>query len=340
MQQNEYMYTEQTLVNERTMNTDPREQVREEGRVWRSRPRKRAPWRTVLFCVLALIVAVGIAELTGGIPTRAMRQALPARTFALSGHSTLVVNGQSGTLHVHAGNTNQVTVQATRYAYGLGNDLDDLQVQYAQQGNTLTITTSESWGVVLGSRGIDIDVTVPSSVDLNIHGSSNDVNLSGIDGQVSVNTDSGNLRLDNVSGPLDLSSSSGDIAVTNEHGPLDAHTSSGNISIDHAAGALDLSSSSGNITLNAAQVAGQGHLQTDSGNIEFSGTLDPRGTYQMAASSGNITLKLPADASFQLATSADSGDVHNDFSASAVGSGPHANIALKTSSGDIRVQKQ
>jgi Putative adhesin len=347
MQQNEYMNAEQTLVNERVVNTDPREQVKEyDGGTYsphaklQPRPRKRAPWRTVLFCVVALAVAIGIAELTGGIPISSMQKTLPARVFSLSGRGSLVVNENSGTVHVHAGDTSQIIVRATEYAYGLGNDLNDLQVQYTQQGNTLTVNANESWGIVLGNRGINLDITVPSSIDLALHGSSGDINLTGVDGKIDVNTDSGSLSLNNVNGPLDLSTSSGDITVINESGPVSAHADSGDIRLDHASGVMNLSTSSGNITLDQAQVSGQDLWQTDSGSIQFTGTLDPHGTYQMETDSGNVTLNLPANTSFQLTTSTDSGSVSNAFTTSTVGNAPHAGITAKTDSGDIRVQKQ
>lgn len=347
MQQNTSLNTEQTAVKDHPLNTDPREQAREGSSAyptrtgWQPRPHKRGPWRTVLFCVIALAVAVGIAELTGGIPISALHKTLPTRTFSLSGHGSLIVHEDSGSVHVHTGNTSQVIVQATEYAYGLSGDLNDLQVQYAQQGNTLTVTASESWSLMeLSNRGITLDITVPLSIDLAIDGSSGDVNVSGIDGKINTHIDSGDLSLDNVNGPLDLHTSSGGITIINEHGPVNAHVDSGDIRIDHAVSAMDLATSSGSIILNDAQISGQDHFHTDSGDIQFSGTLDPRGTYRMDTSSGGITLNLPANSSFYLATSTGSGSVYNAFSVSTVGSTPRAPLTLSTDSGDIRVQKQ
>jgi Putative adhesin len=347
MQQNTDLNTEQTSVKGYPLNTDPREQAREGSGAypvrtgWQPRPRKRRFWRTVLFCVIALAVAVGIAELTGGIPISSLHKTLTTRTFSLSGHGSLIVHEDSGSVHVHTGNTNQVIVRATEYAYGLSGDLNDLHVQYAQQGNTLTVTASENWSLMaLSSRGIILDITVPARIDLAIYGSSGDANVSGIDGKINTNIASGNLSLDTVNGSLDLNTSSGDIMIINEHGPVNAHADSGDIRIDHAVGAMDLATSSGGIILNDAQISGQDHFHTDSGDIQFSGMLDLRGTYRMDTSSGNITLNLPANSSFHLATSTGSGSVYNAFSASAVGSTPRAPLTLSTDSGDIRVQKQ
>lgn len=347
MQQNTFSKREQTAGKDHPLNTDPREQVREGNSAyparagWQLRPHQRGPWRTVLLCVIALAVAAGIAGLTGGIPISALHKPLPTRTFSLSGHGSLVVHQESGSVHVHTGTTNQVIVRATAYAYGVSGDLADLHLQYAQQGNTLTVTANESRGLMeLGTRGITLEITVPVGIDLAIHDSSGDVTVSGIDGKITTALDSGNLSLDHVNGPLDLHTSSGDMTIIDEHGPVNARVDSGDIRIDHAVSAMDLATSSGSITLNDVQISGQDHFHTDSGDIQFSGTLDPRGTYRMDTSSGNITLKLPANASLHLATSTGNGSVSNAFSSSEIGSTPRAPLTLSTDSGDIRVQKQ
>jgi hypothetical protein len=106
MQQN--IDTPQTSTNDRALNTDPREQPRAYSRAypshaeWQPRPRKRVPWRTVLFCALALALAAGIAGLTGGIPISALHKTLPTRAFPLNGHGSLVVNENSGSVRIHA----------------------------------------------------------------------------------------------------------------------------------------------------------------------------------------------------------------------------------------------
>lgn len=347
MQQNTSLNTEQTDEKDYPLNTDPREQAQEGSSVypartgWQPRPHKRGTWRTVLFCVVALAVAVGIAELTGGIPISALHKTLPTRTFSLSEHGSLAVNVNSGSVHVHTSNTSQVIVRATEYAYGLRSDLNDLHIHYVQQGNTLTVAMSENQNLMeLGNRGITLDITVPVHIDLAIRDSSGDANVSGIDGKITTTLDSGNLSLDNINGPLDLHTASGDMTISNEHGPVNAHVGSGDIRIDHAASAMDLATSSGNIILNGVQISGQDHFHTSSGNIQFSGTLDPHGTYRMDTSNGNITLNLPANSSFHLATSTGSGSVSNAFSASEVGNTPRAPLTLSTDHGDIRVQKQ
>ncbi len=340
MQQNTYEHTGQIVTQKRSVNTDPRE-IATHGypghAVWQ--PRRRTPWRLLIICAIALLAAGTIFSLTGGLSLGSIQKTLPTRTFALNGQGLLVVDEISGNVHIHPGNTNQIVVRGSEHAYGLASVVNNLQVQYTQSGHTITVSTSEGWALV-GDGGLTLDITVPANTGITIHSSSADATIDGITESINASSSSGNLDLNNTSGSLNLSTSSGDISMNDEHGEVSAHTTSGNISVNGLSGSADLSTSSGDITLERAQISGQDHLQTTSGNINFSGTLDPRGSYQMNTSSGNITLNLPAGSSFQLAISSSSGELHNDFAATQVGSAPYARIDLQTSSGDMFVQRQ
>ncbi len=341
MQQNDYQNREQHTIDQRQSNSDPRE-TSSETTIYaklQPQPRKSSGWRALLLCLLALALTAGILELTGGISFTSMQKSLPTRAFTVNGHGLLVINGSSGSFHIHEGTTNQVIIQGNEYEYGLINNFNNIQVQYAQQGNTITLSENEGLDI-LGNSGISMDITVPANLDVAIHGGSTDADLTNIDGQVTTNIASGNLRLTNTYGPLNLNTSSGDIVITGEQGAVSAHTSSGNIHINRLTGPVDLSTGSGDITLDQANISGQDHLQTSSGNIHFNGTLDPRGTYQMNTSSGNITLNLPANSSFRLSAATDSGDINNAFNTTTVGNAPYATLTLKVSSGNINLQKQ
>lgn len=341
MEQNDFVNTEQAHVNERAVNNDPRELKGAYTNQSGLQPlrRKRSPWTTPIICVVALLVAALIFALTGGFQYGSFQKVLPTRAFSLSGRGTLVVNEGSGSLHVHTGNTSQVIVQGNEYARGFGGNLDDLHIQYAQDGNTITVSTDENWSFI-GDSGVNFDITVPASIDVTIQSSSADVTVDNVNGRVKASTSSGNVHVDNIDGPLELSSSSGDVTLAKTQGSVSVHTSSGNVSAEQLIGSVDLSSSSGDLTLAQAQVSGQNHLHTSSGNIQFSGTLDPRGNFQVDSSSGSITLVLPANSSFQLTISTSSGEIDNAFAGTTVGNAPHTTIGLETSSGDIQLQKR
>ena len=342
MQQQEYQHAEQTPLNNRFINTDPRETSSEAAPHAKLQPqrRRRHPlWLALALCLFALALSTGILGLTGSLSFSHSYKSLPTRAFTINGHGSLVVDDGSGAVHIHKGTTNQVIIQGDEYVFGLVSNFNNTQVQYAQQGNTVTLDVNEGWGI-LGGSGVDLTITVPANLDVTIHGDSTDADLTNIDGQVNADTSSGDLRLNHINGPLNLNTDSGNVTIVNEQDAVSAHTDSGNIQISQLTGPVNLSADSGNITLDQAQISGQDQMTTDSGNISFTGTLDPHGSYKMTTDSGNITLNLPANSSFQLSTSTDSGDVNNAFSSPTTGSAPHATLTLKTDSGDISLKVQ
>lgn len=331
-----------TAGHEQTADTGPRQAAGSDfppSLNWRPQPRRTVRWRLLAACAGALLVLWTTLLLTGGLTIGSIQRALPVRTFLLHGHGTLVVNQASGSVHIHPGGPDRVVVRGNVFIAGFLESENTPQVQYAQNGNTVIVTSSASL-MLLGTRELTLDITVPAVIDLTVHNSSADALIEGVTGSIAASTSSGNLNLNDTDGPLHLNASSGNISMRDQQGSVSAQTASGNIGATGLIGSVDLSTTSGNITLAQAQIHGEDHLRTSSGDISVSGTLDPHGSYHLATSSGNVTLALPANASFQLRTSSNSGALRNDFAADVVGNSPRAYIEVQTHSGDISVQRQ
>ncbi|HEY1351206.1 MAG TPA: DUF4097 family beta strand repeat-containing protein [Ktedonobacteraceae bacterium] len=305
----------------------------------RPQVRTNMRWHAPAICAIALLVAWALFLLTGGLATSSIQRTLPTQAFSLNGHGRLVVNETSGSIHIHPGSAGQIVVRGNVHTASLAGSVRDPQVQYVQNGNTVTVTTSEDW-MLLSWSEVMLDITTPANVDLSIHTTSANAVIENIAGSIYASASSGNLDLHNTDGLLNLSTSSGDVNLTDERGPLKARTTSGNISAAGLNGTVDLSTTSGNITLAQAQLGGVDQLHTSSGDISFSGALDARGSYRMETSSGNITLQLPAASSFQLNASSNSGELHNEFATDMVGGTPQAHLGLQTSSGNIDIHRQ
>jgi hypothetical protein len=306
---------------------------------WRPQPRRTRQWYLPVICALALLGAGGMFLLTAGPTLTSSQRQLPAHTFSLNGHGTLVVHESSGSLHIHPGSGDQIIVHGSVHTNSFIGKTYSPHVQYMQQGNSVTVTADENW-VLAGSSDVSLDIAVPASCDIRLQTSSANAVIETIAGSITADTSSGNLDLHSTSGALTLNTSSGDISLTDEQGPLSAHSTSGNISAIGLHGPVDLSTTSGNITLEQAQISGPDHLRSSSGDISFRGTLDPQGSYRMETSSGNIVLQLPTTSAFQLSASSSSGELHNEFAAVLVGNSPRASIQLHTSSGNISVRTQ
>jgi putative adhesin len=313
------------LDEQHTINTDPREYTypqsyNRQGSSLGERPRRRGTRRNLLLAFVFLII-VGTGVTFWGLVTPRQSAVLPIQTFHVTGHSRLIVSDTAGDIHIHPGATDSIVVQGTKYVRGLGANLDDITVNYQQQGDTVSVTSAESWNF-MAEHGVHMDITVPATTDLQIANTSADAEVEQISGNIEAQTVSGNIKASNLNGPLHLSSTSGDIRL------------------DNANGTMALSTISGGIDANTIQLQGPSSLTSTSGNITFTGSLDLHGSYRMEAVSGDIHLTLPANAALHLNTSTTSGEVKNEFGSTTVGSAPQPALTLQTTSGNITVHKQ
>jgi hypothetical protein len=128
------------------------------------------------------------------------------------------------------------------------------------------------------------------------------------------------------------SSGSGNVNAANVGGKLTLSTGSGDVSVERVSGVLDLDSGSGNITgrgLSAPKV----NANAGSGDVDLSFTRPPE-RVTVTASSGDITVAVPANVSYAV-------DVSTSSGAPEVGvptnSASHHVIHLTAGSGNVSV---
>lgn len=137
--------------------------------------------------------------------------------------------------------------------------------------------------------------------------------------------------------------------------PMIIRTSSGDITVSELAlEGVEIGTSSGRIDLRSIQsMAGRSVFESSSGDISLDiARLD--GDLRLDSSSGDITVRLPTDAGFELAADTSSGDIAVEFPMAVsgsiasnnrddvnatVGAGTH-HLSVDTSSGDIRVRRR
>jgi hypothetical protein len=276
-------------------------------------PRRRRgspPWLVVGIIVFALIFVLGLAQGYqatrgfNGLPdiSHSVSFAKPQHGFPFQdgqqfkiGPSNIlnVVNLTGSITVVTGGLPGVVTVQPSRSDsfFGSHEPLQDSALQTSQSGDgALTVTVNAD-----SSNVIDVTITVPQGIILNLQ------------------TQDGNISVSDIIGQMTLSSGSGDIEL--EGDTLQQHSS----------------------------------IQTDSGDIDFTGAIDPHGTYQLSSNSGDITVGLGGGTPYHLhaisqsgtftgngaASSFSSGDGNGINQQGNVGSNPQASLTLQTQSGDI-----
>lgn len=245
---------------------------------------------------------------------------------------------------------------ASAHFYGRSRD-NNYKLNVKTAGDTLqvSITRPESttW-FSIGGSSTTLEVKVPQHVydRLVVNSSSGNIHIDNLQVKtMESKASSGNQELQRLTGDsYRVQAASGNLKLEDvlATATLDLHTSSGNMTGHNLSGKkVTAEAASGNIKLDG--LAGEVNSNTSSGNITLRySKLDSPST--VSASSGNIDLYLPSDASFQFTHKASSGSFESAFATvytseskhlhqGTVGSGGPT-LTLETASGNLRMHKQ
>jgi hypothetical protein len=128
-----------------------------------------------------------------------------------------------------------------------------------------------------------------------------------------------------------------------------------NVTVPQGADLQLTTTGSGSISIDSVTLSGTSTITTDSGNINFNGTIGTSGAAQFTTSNGTIDFTAPADSSFYLNASTNSGSMTNDFpnvkqtnnqggtqaigNVGTVSHGQGATVTLHTDNGDINLHQ-
>ena len=302
-----------------------------------------------------LLVILALGEL----PVSASATGHFERTLQVSGPVDLEVTSGSGNITVHSGGSGSVYVSAKIHAgnsWFFSDSSAEEKIQrieknppVEQQGNTIRIGRTDD-RELYRSISIDYDVTVPAQTKLTSHTGSGDQNISGLQLPLTAKTGSGNITLENISSDARISSGSGDLKINSVKGLLNAETGSGNIRAQGLGGEIVANTGSGDVEMHQV-AAGDVKVETGSGNVRLygvkggvraetgSGDIHAEGDathdWRLGAGSGNITLRLPAQASFDLDARTSSGSLKINHPVTMQGAMSHTHIRGKVGSGGV-----
>ena len=266
---------------------------------------------------LPLLPMAGCAAVMGNL---VKAEKAEQRSFSVSGQPSVIVDTFNGPITAKAASEGKVEAVVTKIGSGATMeaaqaDLENVIVNYSQDGDTIRIVAKRTGPRVFGSSGASIELKVPSSTLLSLTTSNGAISASGIAREVTAR------------------SSNGEIDVTGARGKLDLKTTNGAIKI----------------AADEASVA----AETTNGDVGFVGSL-AKGSHKLESTNGGIDLKLPATAQFQFDASTSNGSVKNSFPglqpksgkagsnrlAGVVGSGADSGVMveLDTSNGGITIE--
>ena len=220
------------------------------------------------------------------VPRGVQPPAAPSRpradqTVPVTRGMRLAVNSFAGSITVRTWDKDAVRVEAQHSAR------DRVNVRTTEA--VLRITASAEHGP---PRSVDFTLTVPRWMPINLDGTYVDVDLEGVQGEVTAETVGGDVRLRGGSGTVSLKSIEGIIEVEGAKGRLTLSTVNEGVFIRDTAGEITAETTNGDLTLERID-AQTVDVATVNGDVVYDGSIRDGGTYRFATHNGDVELRVP-----------------------------------------------
>jgi DUF4097 and DUF4098 domain-containing protein YvlB len=319
----------------------------------------------------ALAAVLGLASISAA---QAAIDSPIHRNFNVQAGGTITIDADVGDIKVTSGASN-VSVDVIRRARTSSNPraqevFKDFDISFSQAQNDVRIrarynhpTSWFHWNTDLEVRFI---VNVPAQYNVDLTTSGGDIIVSDLGGKAKVRTSGGDVSLGRIDGLVDAYTSGGDVSVASSRASATLSTSGGDIKVGDAMGSLSVKTSGGSIDIRRAAADLKAH--TSGGSIEIGdagGAIDastsggsisarlsrqPRGDSRLSTSGGGITVRVATNVALDIDAQTSGGDVASDVPVTILGkqndsslngklNGGGPRLVLRSSGGDIRLQK-
>jgi len=282
-----------------------------------------------------------------------------ARSEALAKNGKVYVDSLSGDVEVQTWNQDQVKIEALKISEASSLDKAKenaalVPIEVTRDGDTLRIVTKYPerhglWGGGSLNVSVDYKLWVPEKASVEVESKSGDVKLAPIGGMAKVRTLSGDVVIGGSAG-ADVDVKSGDVTADNILGDAYLKTLSGNVHATKVKGSVEAESVSGDVELKDISEAKTATGKSVSGDVVYTGTVLAGGNYEFSTHSGDVTMRIPANAAFDLEANSFSGTIDSDFEIQVMGklspneihgtvNGGGARVRVKSFSGDVEIKK-
>jgi DUF4097 and DUF4098 domain-containing protein YvlB len=222
-------------------------------------------------------------------------------TFAFSPDGTVDLTSFNGDIVVNGWSRNQARVRVST-------ERGSLRWRFTQ--NRISVEAD----IYRGRSGeSSYEVTVPQGTRVILRSMNGSLAVRNVKGAVDLHTNNGDVEVTDAVGLVEMVTLSGDATATRVRGDVDATSLNGTVSVTDAQGrSVSAESTSGNIELMNV-VASDIEASTVSGEVDFAGSLDPKGRYSFTSHSGSVTLNIPQATSARFSVETFSGGVDSDF---------------------------
>jgi DUF4097 and DUF4098 domain-containing protein YvlB len=221
-------------------------------------------------------------------------------------------------------------VGSTRRDVKVSTTSDDVKV--TSDGSHVSIT-------VRPGSASSIEVAVPSTVRVDVHGVGASASVHDVAGPVHVGSVNGDVEVEGPARDVEAASVSGRVQVSLQHADVRATSVSGAVSIRLATGGTAWAKTvSGGVRVSGAPLT-RLEVRTVSGNVDLDARLEGSGPFEAHSHSGGVRVTLPKSASVTVDVRTYHGTVDNPDAGSAPAAG-RAVLTVSTFTGDVHVERR
>lgn len=237
----------------------------------------------------------------------------------------LHVSAMGGEVSVRAWNRGEVRVIA---------DLKERdRLEISRTGSVIRVRPRSRYGV---PRSVDLRVTVPAEMGIQVGGTNVDVDVRGVRGSVEVQTVQGDVVLEGGDRFVTVRSVHGDVVVRGARGRVRAETVNGEIRVGNVVGELAAETVNGDVFLEGVD-ADVVDAVTVNGEILYDGTIRDGGRYMFNTHNGDVIVFVPETANVTVSVSTFNGDFEPEFPVTIMGT-RDKRITFTLGDGSARLQ--
>ena len=258
-----------------------------------------------------------------------------SKTYPVTAKPTLTFETSDASVDFHpCGDCHQIGI----HVEVVGRKLSDYRLEESQTGNEVHFLFKElphaGLHITWHMERTHVTVETPAQLTLQARTSDGNVNLTGLQGDLTLTTGDGDVTLDHTSGDLHIKSGDGHVKITDADGAIDARTSDGSLTVDGVFHVLALHTSDGQLDLNLRQ----GTKLTEASSIQSSdGSVTLRVPQNFAAdlsvhtSDGHVDCTLPLTMDHYQSGGGDGHELHGKLN------GGGTPLTIHTSDGNVRI---
>jgi DUF4097 and DUF4098 domain-containing protein YvlB len=186
------------------------------------------------------------------------------------------------------------------------------RVEVSNVGSVVTIRTE-------GRRGpppsVDLEITAPVWMRLDLSGVYTDVKVTGLQSPISIETVQGDIDISGGQGNISLQSVEGSVSLRNAKGRIEAHSVNQDVIIADASGEINVETVNGEISLSHVDATSL-EASTVNGDVRYDGPIHNGGRYSLTTHNGDIGLAVPPGTNASVSVSTFNGEFKSDFEVS------------------------